>query len=107
MAETKYLARQSMGSMCSSGTWEKIASCKRLLKTGCNNIVEATLFLVVNNIEQYCGAEISPQSAVTMPKNIVDNMLPQQCCPNNIVVSCFQKLLIYGCVRGRKLWKPI
>ena len=25
-----------------------------LLKTGCSNVVGATLFLVVNNIEQYC-----------------------------------------------------
>ena len=35
-------------------TRQKIMSCNRLLKTGCNNIVGATLFLVVNNIEQYC-----------------------------------------------------
>ena len=25
-----------------------------LLKTGCSNVVGATFFLVVNNIEQYC-----------------------------------------------------
>ena len=37
-----------------SDTRQKIMSCNRLLKTGCNNIVGATLFLVVNNIEQYC-----------------------------------------------------
>ena len=37
-------------------TRQKIMSCNRLLKTGCNNVnvVGATLFLVVNNIEQYC-----------------------------------------------------
>ena len=27
--------------------------CNRLLKTGCSNVVGATLFLVVNHIEQY------------------------------------------------------
>ena len=59
-------------------TRRKIMSCNRLLKTGCNNIVGATLFLVVNNIEQYCWAWISPQSGVTMPSNIVDNI--EQCC---------------------------
>ena len=44
--------------LCEDGddsfTPQRIASCKRLLKTGYNNIVGATLFLVVNNIEQYC-----------------------------------------------------
>ena len=35
---------------------KKIMSCNRLLKTGCNNVVGATLFLVVNNIGQYCSA---------------------------------------------------
>ena len=54
MAETKHLARQIMGSICSSGTWQKIMSFNRLLKIGFNNIVGATLFLIVNNIEQYC-----------------------------------------------------
>ena len=29
-----------------------------------------------------------------MPNNIVDNI--EQCCPNNIVASCFQQLLIFG-----------
>ena len=30
--------------------------------------------------------------------NIVDNI--EQCCPKNIVAYCFQKLLIFGCVRS-------
>ena len=29
-----------------------------------------------------------------MPNNIVDNI--EQCCPDNIVASCFQQLLIFG-----------
>ena len=33
---------------------KKFMSCNRLLKTGCNSIVGATLFQVINNIEQYC-----------------------------------------------------
>ena len=76
------------------GTRQKIMSCNRLLKTGWYYVVGATLFLVVNNIEQYCWAWISPQSSVTMPNNIVDNI--EQFCPNNIVASCFQQLLIFG-----------
>ena len=45
----------SLGGKCRCYyTRQKIMSCNRLLKTGCNNIVGATLFLVVNNIEQYC-----------------------------------------------------
>ena len=35
-------------------TRPKIKSCNGLLKTGCNNAARGTLFLVVNNIEQYC-----------------------------------------------------
>ena len=36
-----------------------------------------------------------------MPNNIVDNI--EQCCPNNIVASCFQQLLIFGRVDRRSL----
>ena len=32
----------------------KIITCSRLLKTGCNNVVLPTLFIVVNNIVQHC-----------------------------------------------------
>ena len=45
--------------LCEDGddfTPKIIMVCNRLLKTGCNNVVGATLFIVVNNIEQYCGA---------------------------------------------------
>ena len=35
-----------------------------------------------------------------MPNNIVDNI--EQCCPNNIVASCFQQLLIFGRTAKRK-----
>ena len=65
-----------------------------MLKTGSNNVVGATLFLVVNSNEQYCWAQISLQSGVTMLNNIVDNV--EQCCPNNVVASGFQQLLIFG-----------
>ena len=43
-----------MRMVINSFTPQKVTSRKRLLKTGYNNIVGATLFLVVNNIEQYC-----------------------------------------------------
>ncbi len=33
-------------------TWQKIITCSRLLKTGCNNVV--LLFIVVKNIVQHC-----------------------------------------------------
>ena len=52
------------------------------------------LSTVLNNFVE--PDRISPQSGVTMLKNIVDNI--EQCCPNNIVASCFQQLLIFGCV---------
>ena len=67
----------------------KIMTCSRLLKTGCNNVVLPTLFIVVNNIVQHCWAWISPQSGVTMLNNIVDNY--EQCGQHNIVASCFQQ----------------
>ena len=35
-------------------TRQKIITCSRLLKTGCNNVVLPTLFVVVNNIVQHC-----------------------------------------------------
>ncbi len=35
-------------------TRPKIITCSRLLKTGCNNVVLPTLFIVVNNIVQHC-----------------------------------------------------
>ena len=35
-------------------TRQKIMTCSRLLKTGCNNVVLPTLFIVVNNIVQHC-----------------------------------------------------
>ena len=37
-----------------SVTRQKIMTCSRLLKTGCNNIVLPILFIVVNNIVQHC-----------------------------------------------------
>ena len=33
---------------------KKLGHCNRLLKTGCNNVVGATLFLVVNDIVRHC-----------------------------------------------------
>ncbi len=53
-------------------TRQKIITCSRLLKTGCNNVVLPILFIVVNNIVQHCWAWISPQSGVSMLNNIVD-----------------------------------
>ena len=73
--------------------WKKVMP---LLKTECNIVVGATLFLVANNIGQYCWALINLHSGVTMLNNIVDNQ--EQFCPNNIVASCFQQHLIFGCV---------
>ena len=51
------------------------------VETGCNNVLGATLFLVVYG-----------------KGNIVDNQ--EQCCPQNIV-ACMsvQQLLIFGCVK--------
>ena len=40
-----------------------------------------------------------------MPNNIVDNI--EQCCPNNIVASCFQQLLIFGRVYALVVVKNI
>ncbi len=70
-------------------TRQKIITCSRLLKTGCNNVVLPTLFIVVNNIVQHCWAWISPRSGVTMLNNIVDNY--EQYRQHNIVASCFQQ----------------
>ena len=65
---------------------------KLWIVTGYNNVVGALLFLVVNNI-------VEPELvAITMPNNIVDDV--ELCCPNNIVASCLQQLLIFGCVRS-------
>ena len=33
---------------------KKLGHCNKLLKTGCNSVVGATLFLVVNDIVQHC-----------------------------------------------------
>ena len=49
----------------------------------------ATLFLVVNNIEQYCSARISLQSGVTMLNNIVDNIEQYPEKPHNIIGLSF------------------
>ena len=35
-------------------TLPKIITCSKLMKTGCNNVVLPTLFVVVNNIVQHC-----------------------------------------------------
>ena len=70
-------------------TRPKIMTCSRLLKTGCNNVVLPTLFIVVNNIVQHCWAGISPQSGVIMLNNTVDNY--EQYGQHNIVASCFQQ----------------
>ena len=62
---------------------------QKLLKTGCNNVVGATLFNVVNNIVRHCYTWLRANSGSTILFNIVDNQ--EQCCPNNIVASCFQQ----------------
>ncbi len=57
-------------------------------KTGCNNVVLRTLFIVVD-------------SGSTMLNNIVDNY--EQCRQHNIVASCFyqphEQVIIFGCVQ--------
>ena len=60
---------------------------QKLLKTGCNNVVGATLFNVVNNIVRHWYTWLRANSGSTILFNIVDNQ--EQCCPNNIVASCF------------------
>ena len=82
-------------------TRQKTMSWYRLLKTRCNDVVGATLFLVVNNIKQYSWARIGPQSGVTMPNKIVYDI--EQRCPNNIVASCFQQLLFICRVPNTRL----
>ena len=62
---------------------------QKLLKTGCNNVVGATLFNVVNNIVRHCYTWLRANSGSTILFNIVDNQ--EQCYPNNIVASCFQQ----------------
>ena len=62
---------------------------QKLLKTGCNNIIGATLFNVVNNIVRHCYTWLRANSGSTILFNIVDNQ--EQCSPNNIVASCFQQ----------------
>ena len=57
-----------------SHTRVTITSCWRLLKTGLNNVVLPTLFNVVNNTGQDVEPESSPQSGVSMPNNIADNI---------------------------------
>ena len=49
------------------------------------------LSTVLNNIVE---PELARHQPVTMSNNVVDNI--EQCCPNNIVASCFQELLIFG-----------
>ncbi len=41
-------------------TRPKIITCSRLLKTGCNNVVLPTLFIVVNDIVQHCATLLHP-----------------------------------------------
>ena len=55
----------------------------KVVKKGLNNVVLPTLFNVVNNTEQVFEPESSPQSAVTMLNNIVDNI--EQYGQHNIV----------------------
>ncbi len=38
----------------------KIITCSRLIKTGCNNVVLPTLFIVVENIVQHCKSLNQP-----------------------------------------------
>ncbi len=61
-----------------STTRPKIMTCSRLLKTGCNNVVPPTLFIVVNN-----------GSTLLSLNNIVDNY--EQRGQHNVVASCFQQ----------------
>ena len=51
-------------------THDQVLQCRTILLTTLNNVAPATLFNIVDNIEQ--------------------------CCPSNIVISCFQQLLIFG-----------
>ncbi len=67
----------------------KIITCWRLLKTGCNNVVLPTLFIVVDNIVQHCYTWLQADSGSTMLNNIVDNY--EQCGQHNIVAFCFQQ----------------
>ena len=55
-----------------------------------NNVLLATLFIVVNNTERVIEPESSPQSGVAMLNNIVDNI--KQYGQHNIVQSCFQQM---------------
>ena len=73
---------------------KKLGHCNRLLKTGCNNVVGATLFLVVNDIVQHCYTWLRVDLGSTILFNVVNNQ--EQCCPNNIVASCFQQDLIFS-----------
>ncbi len=76
-------------------TRQKIITCSRLLKTGCNNVVLPILFIVVNNIVQHCYTWLRADSGSTMPNNIVDNY--EQCGQHNIVASCYCR-----CWRGAR-----
>ena len=80
---------------------------QKLLKTGCNNVVGATLFNVVNNIVRHCYTWLQANSGSTILFNIVDNQ--EQCCPNNIVASYFQQPVtthnFLPCTCNKHVWQ--
>lgn len=66
-------------SVLNTVTWVHCTKYVYMGKTGYNNIVESTLFRVVNNYEQYCWAWTSQQSGVTILNNI-NNVAPTTLC---------------------------
>ena len=61
----------------SRATQPKIISCKRLLKTGLNNVVLPTLFNDVNNIVQHCYTRLRARFRLNNLFNFVDNNFQQ------------------------------
>ena len=55
-----------------------------------NDIVELNLGTNANSPPQYHCRKLRQQSSF--------DVLNRECCPNNIVASCFEQLLIFGCI---------
>ena len=55
-------------------TRQKIITCSKLLKTGCNNVVLPTLFIVVNNIVQHCYTWEPSGPQVTEPIGVLNSV---------------------------------
>ena len=74
---------------CAIYTAKNASGCSGLMRTGLNNDLLHTLFLAVNNIEQYCYTRFRLNNIVqycSILFNIVNSQ--EQCVQQNIVQAC-------------------